>query len=163
VVVLMIPLLFEAGLEELCSEVWLVDCDEAQQLQRLIARNGLSDGEARDRIAAQWPLTRKRELADRLIDNRGDRAALTAAALPIATSGTSRRSPASSTCRTAWRAPWICGLTRNITPPRAEFARFPRKRAHFLLKHVLIEKVAQLFRDMLYCVNVFRTRRERSM
>jgi dephospho-CoA kinase len=32
VVVLMIPLLFEAGLEELCSEVWLVDCDEAQQL-----------------------------------------------------------------------------------------------------------------------------------
>ena len=79
VVVLMIPLLFEAGLEQLCSEVWLVDCDEAQQLQRLIARNGLSDGEARDRIAAQWPLARKRTLADRLIDNRGDRTALTAA------------------------------------------------------------------------------------
>ena len=79
VVVLMIPLLFEAGLEQLCSEVWLVDCEEAQQLQRLIARNGLSDGEARDRIAAQWPLARKRTLADRLIDNRGDRTALTAA------------------------------------------------------------------------------------
>ena len=86
VVVLMIPLLFEAGLEELCSEVWLVDCDEAQQLQRLIARNRLSDGEARDRIAAQWPLARKRELADRLIDNRGDRAALTAAVQAVLTS-----------------------------------------------------------------------------
>ncbi|MFO8239116.1 MAG: dephospho-CoA kinase [Prochlorococcaceae cyanobacterium] len=71
VVVLMIPLLFEAGLEELCSEVWLVDCDESQQLQRLMARDGLSEGDARARIAAQWPLARKRPLADRLIDNRG--------------------------------------------------------------------------------------------
>ena len=31
-VVLMIPLLFEAGLESLCSEIWLVDCDPEQQL-----------------------------------------------------------------------------------------------------------------------------------
>jgi dephospho-CoA kinase len=68
-VVLMIPLLFEAGLEELCSEVWLVDCDEQQQLQRLMARDGLSEADARARIAAQWPMARKRELADRLIDN----------------------------------------------------------------------------------------------
>ena len=79
VVVLMIPLLFEVGLEELCSEVWLVDCEEPQQLQRLIARSGLSNSEARARIAAQWPLARKRPLADRLIDNRGDRTALTEA------------------------------------------------------------------------------------
>ncbi len=71
VVVLMIPLLFEAGLERLCSEVWLVDCDEAQQLQRLMARNGLSAAEARARIAAQWPLARKRTLADVVLDNRG--------------------------------------------------------------------------------------------
>ncbi|WP_254968683.1 dephospho-CoA kinase [Cyanobium sp. CH-040] len=70
-VVLMIPLLFEAGLEDLCSEVWLVDCDAGQQLQRLMARDGLSEGDARARIAAQWPLARKRPLADRLIDNRG--------------------------------------------------------------------------------------------
>lgn len=71
VVVLMIPLLFEAGLAGLCSEVWLVDCDEAQQLQRLMARNGLSAAEARARIAAQWPLARKRTLADVVLDNRG--------------------------------------------------------------------------------------------
>ena len=79
VVVLMIPLLFEAGLEELCSEVWLVDCDQPQQLQRLIERDSLNAAEASNRIAAQWPLARKRPLADRLINNRGDRAALTAA------------------------------------------------------------------------------------
>jgi len=70
VVVLMIPLLFEAGLEGLCSEIWLVDCKEEQQLQRLMARDGLSHSEASARIAAQWPLARKRELADVLIDNR---------------------------------------------------------------------------------------------
>jgi len=69
-VVLMIPLLFEAGLEELCSTVWLVDCSEAQQLQRLMARDGLGEAEARARIGAQWPLARKRSLADVVIDNR---------------------------------------------------------------------------------------------
>ena len=77
-VVLMIPLLFETGLESLCSEVWLVDCDEPQQLQRLLTRDPLSEAEARARIAAQWPLARKRQLADRLIDNRGGPEALVA-------------------------------------------------------------------------------------
>lgn len=79
VVVLMIPLLFEAGLEGLCSEAWLVDCGEQQQLQRLMGREGLEEAEARRRIGAQWPLARKRTLADVVIDNRGDRAQLAAA------------------------------------------------------------------------------------
>ena len=69
VVVLMIPLLFEAELEGLCSEVWLVDCSEEQQLQRLMGREGLEEAEARRRIGAQWPLARKRALADVVIDN----------------------------------------------------------------------------------------------
>ena len=69
-VVLMIPLLFEAGLEGLCSEIWLVDCDEAQQLERLMQRDGLSTVEAEARINAQWPLAKKRPLSDVLIDNR---------------------------------------------------------------------------------------------
>ena len=71
VVVLMVPLLFEAGLEGLCSEVWLVVCDEEQQRQRLMSRDGLAEPEARARLAAQWPLARKRALADQRIDNRG--------------------------------------------------------------------------------------------
>ena len=70
-VVLVVPLLFEAGLEPLCSEVWLVDCDERQQLQRLMARDGLGEADARARIAAQWPLARKRGLADVVLNNRG--------------------------------------------------------------------------------------------
>jgi dephospho-CoA kinase len=76
VVVLMIPLLFEAGLESLCSEVWLVTCSPETQLQRLIGRDGLPEHEARGRIAAQWPLARKQALADRLISNDGDPKAL---------------------------------------------------------------------------------------
>jgi len=76
VVVLMIPLLFEAGLEALCSEVWLVDCDEDQQLRRLMDRDGLSAADARARLAAQWPLARKRTLAAVVLDNRGGPQAL---------------------------------------------------------------------------------------
>ena len=76
VVVLMIPLLFETGLEALCSEVWLVDCEPQQQLERLMRRSGLNQADAQARLAAQWPLSRKRPLADRVIDNRGSADAL---------------------------------------------------------------------------------------
>lgn len=79
VVVLVIPLLFEAGLEHLCSEVWVVDCEPEQQLKRLMQRDGITAEDARARIAAQWPLAKKRALADRLIDNRGTPAACVSA------------------------------------------------------------------------------------
>ena len=78
VVVLMIPLLFEAGLQDLCSEVWLVSCEQGEQRRRLIERDGLSETEARQRLEAQWPLERKRALADVVIDNDGDRQGLLA-------------------------------------------------------------------------------------
>ena len=70
--VLVIPLLFEAGLTDLCTETWLVDCDESQQLQRLMQRDRLSIDAALARTAAQWPLARKRTLADVVISNRSD-------------------------------------------------------------------------------------------
>ena len=69
--VLMIPLLFEAGLEELCSEIWLVDCTDNQQLERLMLRDGLSKAEAQARISAQWPMEAKRRMSDYLINNAG--------------------------------------------------------------------------------------------
>lgn len=96
-VVLMIPLLFEAGLEGLCSEIWLVDCEEDQQLQRLMARNGLSAAEARVRIAAQWPLERKRALADVVLDNRGAPEQLTAQVAAALSPGAGRPAPAPPT------------------------------------------------------------------
>jgi dephospho-CoA kinase len=68
-VVLMIPLLFEAGLQELCSEIWLVDCDEKQQLERLMQRDGLGQEAAEMRIKAQWPMRNKRQQSDVVINN----------------------------------------------------------------------------------------------
>ena len=76
VVVLMIPLLFEAGLDGLCDEIWLVDCDRQQQLDRLQRRDGLNAADALARLDAQWPLSRKRALADVVINNRGSGDAL---------------------------------------------------------------------------------------
>ena len=73
VLVLMIPLLFEAGLQDLCSEVWVVDCEPEQQLNRLMARDGLSADTAHQRLAAQWPRAHKRALADVVISNDGGR------------------------------------------------------------------------------------------
>ena len=75
-VVLVAPLLLEAGLEGLCSEVWLVDLDEASRLERLLARDHISPHEARDRIRSQWPLERKRGLADVILQNHGHLVAL---------------------------------------------------------------------------------------
>ena len=69
VVVLMIPLLFETGVQSLCTEIWLVDCDEQQQLDRLLQRDKLTPEEAHHRIEAQWPLAMKRALADVVINN----------------------------------------------------------------------------------------------
>ena len=77
-VVLMVPLLYESGLESLCTEVWVVRCSQEQQQQRLIQRNRLSAQQADQRIEAQWPLARKCLLADQIIDNSGEPGAWTA-------------------------------------------------------------------------------------
>ncbi len=68
-VVLIIPLLFEANLAEICSEIWLVDCKPDQQCQRLMRRDHISESEAKKRISTQWPMRTKRSLADVIIDN----------------------------------------------------------------------------------------------
>ncbi|MEB3333834.1 MAG: dephospho-CoA kinase [Cyanobacteriota bacterium] len=76
-VVLMIPLLYEAGLEPLCSEVWVVDCGgETEQLHRLMTRNQLTSLEAWARMGAQWPMATKVSRADVVIDNSGSPASL---------------------------------------------------------------------------------------
>ena len=75
-VVLSIPLLFEANLTHLVTEIWVVFCDEATQLARLQKRNNLSLAEAQTRIKNQLPLTKKIPLADVVIDNNQDLASL---------------------------------------------------------------------------------------
>ncbi|NJN30487.1 MAG: dephospho-CoA kinase [Synechococcales cyanobacterium RM1_1_8] len=76
ILILVIPLLFEANLTHRVTETWVVNCTAEQQRQRLIARNGLSPAEADARIAAQMPLAEKCDRADVVLDNSHSRADL---------------------------------------------------------------------------------------
>lgn len=76
VVVLDIPLLFEARGAGAFETVLLVYAPEEVQLQRLVRLRGMSEEQARARIAAQIPIEEKRRLATHVIDNTGSRAEL---------------------------------------------------------------------------------------
>ena len=67
--VLVIPLLFEVGMTDLTTEIWVVSCSEAQQIQRLIQRNNLTLEQAQARIKSQMPLAEKIVRADVVLDN----------------------------------------------------------------------------------------------
>lgn len=70
-VVLDIPLLIESGLYRTVDRIWLVYVDRVTQLARLVARDGSTEDQARQRIAAQMPLDDKRAYAQLIIDNQG--------------------------------------------------------------------------------------------
>jgi dephospho-CoA kinase len=67
--VLAIPLLFEAKLTDLVTEIWVVSCDQATQLQRVMKRDRLDESAASQRITSQMPLVEKIALADVNLDN----------------------------------------------------------------------------------------------
>ncbi|EAX47995.1 dephospho-CoA kinase [Thermosinus carboxydivorans Nor1] len=71
VVVLDVPLLIEKGWDHLADAVWVVYVDERTQLERLMARDRLTEDEARARISAQMSLREKAERAHVVIDNSG--------------------------------------------------------------------------------------------
>jgi len=72
------PLLLEAGLGPACGRVIFVDCPLEIRQARVAASRGWSPAELARREAAQWPLDRKRALADHVIRNDGDPASLRA-------------------------------------------------------------------------------------
>ena len=67
VVVLDVPLLFEAGMQDMAQLVACVHCPEEIQILRMKSRNGYSREEAISRIRSQWPLSEKMRLSDLLI------------------------------------------------------------------------------------------------
>ena len=71
IIVLSIPLLIEANLTHLVSEIWVVLCHYDQQIQRLQQRNHLTEQQAIARINNQLPLTEKITRADVVLDNSG--------------------------------------------------------------------------------------------
>jgi dephospho-CoA kinase len=69
VLVLDIPLLYEGKREADVEAVVVVWVDPATQIERLVERDGLSEAEARRRIAAQLSLDDKRARADFVVNN----------------------------------------------------------------------------------------------
>ncbi len=61
--------LIESGMHRRCDALWVVTCSEEEQLARLMERRGLSEREARLRLAAQGAQEDKLALADVIIDN----------------------------------------------------------------------------------------------
>jgi dephospho-CoA kinase len=76
VAVLVIPLLFEAKMTDLVTEIWVVYLPEALQIQRLMQRDLLTEQQALDRINSQMPLAQKCDRADVILDNSGSLADL---------------------------------------------------------------------------------------
>ena len=54
-----IPLLYETGQEHEFDRVIVVACDVVEQIRRMVVRDGLTDEDARARLAAQWPIAEK--------------------------------------------------------------------------------------------------------
>ena len=75
-VVLVVPLLFEAGMTDLVTEIWVVSCSPEQQLNRLMERDGLSFEQAQARLNNQLPLQEKVARADVVLDNSSTRETL---------------------------------------------------------------------------------------
>jgi dephospho-CoA kinase len=66
-----IPLLFETGHTHDFDRVVVVACDPREQLRRIIARDGLSERDARARLDSQWPIEEKEARADYVINTDG--------------------------------------------------------------------------------------------
>jgi dephospho-CoA kinase len=63
--------LLEGGSGAFCQSKWLITCPEEQEMARLMARNGLSEEEARARLRAQPSVERRLPLVDEVINNGG--------------------------------------------------------------------------------------------
>ena len=70
--ILVVPLLVEGGIDRSrYARVLVVDCTEAQQVERAMRRSGLSESEVRDILAAQATREQRLVFADDVIDNSG--------------------------------------------------------------------------------------------
>jgi dephospho-CoA kinase len=71
IIVLEAAVLIEAGWQDLCDEVWVVNTTMKAALERLRVRNGLNEEAAMARIQSQMSARERSEHADVKIDNSG--------------------------------------------------------------------------------------------
>lgn len=65
-------LLIEAGWRSLAGEVWVTSAGEAQVVERLASRNGMSPEQVRERMRAQLSNEERNQYADVVIDTSGN-------------------------------------------------------------------------------------------
>ena len=65
------PLLVEQNMADAYDVVVVVDCDDEVRMQRLIAQRGMSESDARARMAAQVGRDERLEAADYVVENEG--------------------------------------------------------------------------------------------
>jgi len=68
-IILVAPLLFEAGLQKYCNEVWQISADADTRIKRAAARDNVTIGDIQAIMARQLPDTQREKLADRVIVN----------------------------------------------------------------------------------------------
>lgn len=69
VTVLDVPLLFETGMDVLCDECWAMSASPDVQLERVIARDNLTDEQAQARIDSQMSMEERNARAKRVINS----------------------------------------------------------------------------------------------
>lgn len=72
IILIVIPLLFEAKFEDVCTEIWLVKCRQEQQIKRLVKRDKISEKEAVKIINIQMSFEDKARFSDVILDNSDD-------------------------------------------------------------------------------------------
>jgi dephospho-CoA kinase len=66
-----VPLLFETGHNHDFDRVIVAACSPAEQMRRLVTRDGLTESDARARLNAQWPIEEKVARGDYIIRTDG--------------------------------------------------------------------------------------------
>ena len=69
IILLVIPLLFEAKFEDICTEIWLVKCPKEVQIKRLMKRDNISEKKALKIINLQLNFVEKFKSSDVILDN----------------------------------------------------------------------------------------------
>ncbi len=70
-VVLDVPLLYEAGMEDWCDEIWCAYVPQKEQVRRVMKREKMTRAQALLRVRSQIPAIEKRRRADRVIRTDG--------------------------------------------------------------------------------------------
>jgi dephospho-CoA kinase len=70
--VLVIPLLFETGQQDVADRILVVDCEESQQILRISARDNLTDEQIGQILNAQVDRATRLRGADDIIENNGN-------------------------------------------------------------------------------------------